>query len=285
MPVFIDPRLNELLQNLERNTFKNHTFHTDEDTLENEDYRNNNLETIRITIQQVRQKIDRRIQNNTPENHQTWDNNAPQYHILKEDYELILKTLIAICPGCNESIREIQYTARTTEYGTAYFNIVNGTTDHETTNTENDDGYDYECPDCGRDIDPETVPFYFPENALELIKTMLRTDIANGATNDPLGFNTATQVKRKTNNKQANFFPPGRQVQRDIGAHGPNGPQMRMTSSGKIKISFTEDFAFRNNNKWKCKHCENFNEGTRQKCTNKTCQKDKFEPIKAINLT
>lgn len=286
MPFLIDPQLIELERALSRNVYKDHEITVDQDDIEDTDgdLIENNKDAIQNQILRVRQLIDRRIQNGEIEQTRPWEINGPRYHIVLNDYESILRTFLAICPRCNEHLDSLAYTTRQTEYGTAYINLADGTTDHEVTDTGNRDGYDYECSSCGREVSPEEIPYYCPEQQFEQIKEMLRNHIQNATNPDPLGFNTQQMPKKKAKQDPA-FFPPGRQVQKDIGAHGPNGPQMRTDEQKRIRKSFAEDFAFRNNNNWKCKHCEHFNEGARRQCANKHCKKDKFEPIKNITLT
>lgn len=281
----VEPEMREMLEGLEQRHYKNHNFLTDEEAIEDEDTRQNNRNTITSQIINSRQRIDRRIQNREPETYMAWTTSPKRYYVVCEDYERILKSLLAICPGCSSIVEEISYAARQTEYGIAYIDIINGTRDYESTDTETDE-YTYTCTNCDREIKPNNISFYFPEDLLNETIRYLRDDIARDTEQEvpppiptEIGFRKATQKKTTQN-----FFPPGRQIQKDIKAHGPSGPQMR-EGNGKIKMSTTEDFAFRNTNMWKCKHCETENDGSKKKCTNKNCQKDKFEPIKKITLT
>ena len=141
----VQPELREMLEDLEQGRYKSHNFLLDEDTIEDEDTKENNKDEIASQIANSRQRIERRIQNQTPETFMVWTDNPPRYYVIYQDYLRILKSLLAICPRCSNILEEIRYTAIQTEYGTAVIDIEEGALEHQQTDTETNDGYDYPC--------------------------------------------------------------------------------------------------------------------------------------------
>lgn len=278
---------------IERKTYNGHALETDNEFDVNEDRIGGN---IHVKIEAVKQNIQRRIANGETIGENQFGNNEELWHIVKRDLMPILDTLEPICPNCDATGMKLWYTARATERGSAYASIENETDDHETDETNTDGDYEYTCMECDGDINPGSIQYFIPGDAYIELCAFLEEVL-----NMP---NVVTEAERQTNrtvgdmwvppwqttrpkqtHKQTETFPVGRQIQEDIAAHGPNGPQMHINTQG-TQVSGPEDFAFRNNGRsWICKHCEQMNSGENKKCGNKSCQKDKFAPVKEIKLT
>lgn len=311
MTVYIEPAfLTYANKILNENKFKRHRLKTENEF-------NKDIETIRMlnndllgTIQTRRIQLQRAIQTNELRPPYQWGADDTKYHIIGSDIGYLLRTLDAICENCDATIKETNYNTPATEYGTAILSIELGTTDHENTDTQGGDGdSSYSCKECDNVIDPESIPYFIPDESLEKLKEFLRTfttlpDInTDGAItneeqprgtiniNDTLmpGFIRNTGIRTNINGRpitqqNENRFPDGKQIQHDIQRHGPAGPQNKTNQKG-IQNSLPQDFVFRNNAMWTCRKCETLNKGENRKCQTKTCQLDKFTPTKNIKIT
>ena len=265
MPIFVEPTLIETLKNLQQRQINNNPITTENTTI-NEDEKGEIERKIEQRIKERQAIITTRIEDDERTRGNTFGD-LRGYHIAQKDYNAIINTFQAICPRCEEEINELEFSTNGTSYGRAYFNATDGIVEHETTDNEDNGDTTYTCPKCENEIQETNITYYTPKEQLDKIITMLKKDIEKGTTQTPQNQQAPQNQHQK---HPTDFFPPGRQVQKDIQAHGPAGPQMH--------------FAFRNNNYWACKHCSTANKGSSKKCENTECQKDKYEPIKKITL-
>lgn len=251
---------------------------------------------FRNAITAKSEKIHQRIENNTPEDsgQRHWGGNDEQnqpirFHIRYKDLSTIMQNANAVCPNCNALISRLMFTASVTEYGSAYITIENGIADHETDDSNNNDGYTYQCSECEGEVDTSDISYFIPNNSLTLLKQFCNEMLAvtNGThPNPPQRENGNIEAIRMATNMRRtptrDIFPAGEQVQKDIPLHGPNGPQMRSNEKG-ISMTSPEDFIFRNNKGWICKACSTHNSGQSKNC--QECREGKYTPTKNIKLT
>ena len=78
MPFFIDPELNQLAQSLRENRYQDHEIDTDENLIEDEDFREEIENAIIQEIQRLENIAETRRIENTPERKHAWDENSPK---------------------------------------------------------------------------------------------------------------------------------------------------------------------------------------------------------------
>ena len=271
----------------------------------NDDYERITIERIRVQIERTKEETRRRMElndtiiGNTP----FYVQGATTYHIIEAQLKKIFRNAIAMCDGCAQLMPSVNFSADVTESGTATMILTQGATDADVTDTSHNGNTNYFCPSCDEEIIEDTLTYYIPEEGKEMIVAYLNEvldyqgidthgkPVEEPNNNDrnnnrPFGDTILNRIiQERTERPRTNEFPDGKQIQHDIGTHGPAGPSMHRNEKGTNK-SFPENFIFRDNGKyWSCNHCEAQNNPQSRKCANNQCKKDKFEKITKIDIT
>ena len=121
------------------------------------------IDRIRDNITHEKERLISQNQNQTP---------AGYNFTIKSIYRNILANCDFLCPRCEEAITYCRYTTTVHEYGTACFGI-NGIDDYDHEDSENQSTI-FECPECDREISPESTLINIPQDARRLIEEFIQ---------------------------------------------------------------------------------------------------------------
>lgn len=288
----IDPEFITEARKIEQYRFRNHSLliiDDDEENFEEEEI-DEITRRVRNRIATVKDQIRTRIAEGIElRGGHRWNIANLNANIVYSDLEMIIEELAPVCESCMNEISSVYYSADVQELGRATIGISTGADNHEVDNTEATGDYTYRCEECETQIDPYKLELKISEPAWheivrfgqEMIGT---TNVALPNEQQDTRIPRITQIAQEVARQRANRqdFPEGRQLQRDINAHGPNGPQMKMGKKNKITYSEPTDYVLRETRSWYCDNCETENNGNRVKCTQ--CSRGKFERIKEIKI-